>query len=237
MTVNATSSIYQGSSSLLTGHESKTEEEKDPLGREAFLTMLVAQLRHQDPLNPMEGTDFTSQLAQFSSLEQQFATNDALEAIRNALEAKDEESLIDYIGKNVEGSTNTLVLQNGSVSGGSYSIEGDAEVVVAIYDSDGIQVRNLYAGQKEPGTYPVNWDGKDNSGSDILNGTYLYEVIAVNEQGGVVSTTTSIEGLVSGVIAKDGKQYLQLDDLLLDPSTVTRVWMNPEDENGNDNTE
>jgi flagellar hook assembly protein FlgD len=237
MTVNATSSIYQGSSSLLTGHETKTEEKKDPLGREAFLTMLVAQLQHQDPLNPMEGTDFTSQLAQFSSLEQQFTTNDALEAIRNALEVKDGENLIDYIGKNVEGSTNTLVLQNGSVSGGSYSLEGDAEVVIAIYDSDGIQVRSLYGGQKEPGTYQVNWDGKDNSGSDIFDGTYSYEVIAVNDQGGVVSTTTSIEGLVNGVIAKDGKQYLQLDDRLLDPTTVTRVWMNPEVENGNDNTE
>lgn len=237
MTVNATSSIYQGSSSLLTGHESKTEEEKDPLGREAFLTMLVAQLQHQDPLNPMEGTDFTSQLAQFSSLEQQFTTNDTLEAIRNALDVKDEASLIDYIGKNVEGSTNTLVLQNGSVSGGSYSIEEDAEVMVSIYDTDGIQVRNLYAGQKDPGTYQVNWDGEDNSGNDVLGGTYVYEVIAVNGQGGVVSTTTSIEGLVSGVIAKDGNQYLQVDDRLMDPSSVTRVWMNTEDDNENDTTE
>ena len=237
MTVNATSSANQVTNSLLTGHEKKTEEEKDPLGREAFLTMLVAQLQHQDPLNPMEGTDFTSQLAQFSSLEQQFATNDALLAIQRALESGNEESLIDYIGKNVQGETNTLIMKGGRISGGSYTLQSEADVIVGIYDTDGLQVRSLYPGQKEPGVHPVNWDGKDNSGNSVTDGTYLYEVIAVSDQGGVVSTSTSIEGLVSGVVVKDGKQYLQLGDTLLDPGTVTKVWMNSVREEENNNIE
>ena len=55
--------------------------QQDPLGRDAFLTMLVAQLQNQDPLNPMEGSDFSAQLAQFSSLEQLFKVNDNLENI------------------------------------------------------------------------------------------------------------------------------------------------------------
>jgi len=54
--------------------ETKTE---DPLGRDAFLKMLLAQMEHQDPLNPMDGTDFSAQLAQFSSLEQLFQMNDS----------------------------------------------------------------------------------------------------------------------------------------------------------------
>jgi len=237
MTVNALSSSYQGVDSLLTGHEEKVEEEKDPLGRDAFLTMLVAQLRHQDPLNPMEGTDFTAQLAQFSTLEQQFATNDTLEAILRALDTKGEDSLIDFIGKHVQGEANTLIMKNGNVSGGSYTVEGDAEVMIAVYNSEGFEIRSLFEGQKGPGAHQVNWNGKDNSGNDVLDGTYTYEVIAVNELGGLVSATTALEGLVSGVIAKDGRQYLQVDDRLLDPGTVTRVWMQPEDDSGSDTEE
>jgi len=237
MTVNATSSAYQGPSSLLTGHETKTGEKKDPLGREAFLTMLVAQLQHQDPLNPMEGTDFTSQLAQFSSLEQQFTTNDALGAIKKALEAENEENLIDYIGKNVQGETNTLIMRNGSISSGSYTLEKEADVIVGIYDANGLQVRSLYPGEKSPGVHQVNWDGKDNSGNAVADGTYLYEVLAVSDKGGAVSTSTSIEGLVNGVVVKDGKQYLQLGDTLLDPGTVTKVWMNSDNGQENNNTE
>ncbi len=234
MTVNALSSNYQGIDSLFTGHEKKVEEKKDPLGREAFLTMLVAQLRHQDPLNPMEGTDFTAQLAQFSTLEQQFTTNDSLEAILNALNAKNDENLIDFIGKNVQGEANTLIMKNGNVSGGSYTVEDDAEVMIAVYNSEGFEIRSIFEGQKGQGTYQVNWDGKDNSGREVLDGTYTYEVVAVNELGGLVSSSTAIEGLVNGVIAKDGRQYLEVDDRLLDPNTVTRVWMPPEDDSGSD---
>ena len=71
---------YQTSEAETTG----ATDPDDALGRDQFLTLLVAQLKHQDPLNPLDGTDFTAQLAQFSSLEQQFAMNDNLEAIRTA---------------------------------------------------------------------------------------------------------------------------------------------------------
>ena len=57
---------------------SETTEPEDKTGMNQFLTMLVAQLQNQDPLNPMDGTDFTAQLAQFTSLEQQFQMNDNL---------------------------------------------------------------------------------------------------------------------------------------------------------------
>ena len=61
---------------------------KKELGKEDFLTLLVTQLKNQDPMNPMESTDFTAQLAQFSSLEQLFGVNDALGNIQNSLSGK-----------------------------------------------------------------------------------------------------------------------------------------------------
>jgi len=71
MSIAGLEPVYQQLSNQKTGNT----DSKDELGMNQFLTMLVAQLKHQDPLNPMEGTDFTAQLAQFSALEQQFAMN------------------------------------------------------------------------------------------------------------------------------------------------------------------
>jgi flagellar basal-body rod modification protein FlgD len=70
----------------------------DSLGKEAFLTMMVAQLKNQDPLNPLEGTDFTAQLAQFSSLEQQITMNTNLSSILESLNSSAaNDNLFDYM--------------------------------------------------------------------------------------------------------------------------------------------
>lgn len=81
MAINATgnSSLDALSSSY---KSTVTENDEDVLGRDAFLTMLVAQLKNQDPLNPMEGSDFSAQLAQFSQLEQLMSLNDTMEALQ-----------------------------------------------------------------------------------------------------------------------------------------------------------
>jgi flagellar basal-body rod modification protein FlgD len=70
MSTQTVSSETTGINSYLDQTTPTVEKKKDPLGRDAFLTMLVAQLKNQDPLNPMQGSDFSAQLAQFSSLEQ-----------------------------------------------------------------------------------------------------------------------------------------------------------------------
>ena len=75
---------------------------KKELGREQFLTLLIAQLRNQDPLNPLESADFTAQLAQFSSLEQLFGMNETLTGIQDTLGAQETSNVLDYIGKSVK---------------------------------------------------------------------------------------------------------------------------------------
>ena len=82
---------------------------KDELGRDQFLTLLVAQLQHQDPLNPLDGTDFTAQLAQFSSLEQLFAVNENLTGIQEAFSLQGNGDLLDFIGKTVKAEDNTIL--------------------------------------------------------------------------------------------------------------------------------
>ncbi|MFZ5572009.1 MAG: flagellar hook assembly protein FlgD [Thermodesulfobacteriota bacterium] len=216
-----------GSSSvntLLTGHTKEAEEKKDPLGREAFLNMLIAQLKHQDPLNPLEGTDFTAQLAQFSMLEQQFNTNDNLEALLQSMSAKREDNLIEYIGKEVSGTAETMVLKGGKASGGMYTMEEQAEVSISIFNSEGREVRTLYAGQKGAGSHQIQWDGTDNDGQTLADGTYTYEVTALDAIGGFVPVKTSVIGEVTGVTYENGTAYLEVGDKLLDPVTVRHVW-------------
>lgn len=229
--MNVTQTTYGNSNinKLFTGHTEEVAEKKDPLGRDAFLTMLVAQLRNQDPLNPMEGTDFTAQLAEFSALEQQFNINDNLEAILEALKPKTQDNLLEYIGKEVMGESNTISSSNGSTTNGYYTIEDSADVAISIYDKDGVLIQNIYSGQKEAGTHTIQWDGKNLEGATVPDGSYNFEIMALNEIGGYVEAKTTVEGKVTGVTYEYDIPYLQIGERLLDPSTVTRVLLPPEE--------
>ncbi|MDY6905269.1 MAG: flagellar hook capping FlgD N-terminal domain-containing protein [Thermodesulfobacteriota bacterium] len=203
----------------------QAEAEKDPLGRDAFLQMLVAQLENQDPLNPMEGTEFTTQLAQYSTLEQQFNTNDNLEAILGALQQKDasEENLLDYIGKEVYGNGNAIAVNNGYAGAGSFVIGEPADVLVSIFDADGNRVRDIYMGQKEAGTYGLSWDGTDNNGDLVNDGNYTFEVAAMNTSGSFIDVDTSFSGTVSGIARTETGNYLQVDNRYISPDNITLV--------------
>ncbi len=80
-----TASTGSGSIDKLASSYVQRETDEDPLGMDAFLTMLVAQMQNQDPLSPMEGTEFSTQLAQFSQLEQAMNTNTNLEKLIESL--------------------------------------------------------------------------------------------------------------------------------------------------------
>ncbi|HKK90852.1 MAG TPA: flagellar hook assembly protein FlgD, partial [Desulfobacteraceae bacterium] len=137
----------------------ETEKEEDALGRENFLTMLVAQMENQDPLNPMEGSDFSAQLAQFSSLEQLMNLNKTMESMQTAFSSSSEPDVTGMVGKEVTGDVDSVEVVDSKPFGGSYTMTGTGEVMVEIFDSEGNQVRSLYPGQKNPGNYNINWDG------------------------------------------------------------------------------
>lgn len=236
--MEVTQSTYGNSNvnSLLGGTSTETTEDvdEDYLGRNSFLTMLVAQLQNQDPLNPMEGTDFATQLAQFSVLEQQIYTNNNLEAILDALGAQKETNLIDYIGKEVQGEANTITVADGVATSASYELASQADAVVYIYDSDGNMVNSIYEGQKSAGTHTIDWDGRDFYGDLVGSGTYTFDVTALSTSGGYIAASTSVTGEVTGVTYKNGTPFLQVGDQLLDPSTVTSVWQSEEDDTGDE---
>jgi flagellar basal-body rod modification protein FlgD len=224
MSIDQISSSSIGINAILGGQSNQVEEKEDPLGRDAFLTMLVAQLKHQDPLNPMEGADFSAQLAQFSTLEQMFNVNDSLDNIETALaSSRTEQNLLDFIGKEVTCESNSLSLVNGDATGGYYTIGEKTNILINVYDDMGAKVTTVIGGQKEAGTHAVEWDGINDLGEMMPDGSYSYDVLAVDENYGIVEVDTVLSGTVTGITYEHGSAYLLIGDQLVDPATVIKV--------------
>jgi flagellar hook assembly protein FlgD len=116
-------------------NDTTAEKNTSTLDQEAFLTLLVAQMQNQDPLNPMDGTEYTSQLAQFSALEQQITTNATLSEISAKLDESSDYPLLDFIGKEIvfssgsDDSTSEGTTETGRVDGISF-VDGKAYLTV-----------------------------------------------------------------------------------------------------------
>jgi len=217
------SQIPPGLEAVLPTSSQETQKEKDPLGRDAFLKMLIAQLENQDPLNPMEGADFSAQLAQFSSLEQLFNVNDNLETISDSVGGEGKDNVLDYIGKEVRIEDDTLTLRDGEMFGGLFTLEESAEIMISVYDDMGREIITLYPGETAAGTHQIDWNGYDRTGTLVPDGTYRVELKALEENGAQVPVKTAATGLVTGVSYESGIPYLEVDGHRVDPTTVATV--------------
>lgn len=221
-------SSVSGSSSLdnLVGSYQTTEttkaDKEDALGRDAFLTMLVAQLQNQDPLNPMDGTDFSAQLAQFSQLEQLMNLNDSMENMAKSFSEDAEKDLISYVGKQITGEVNTMQVDSGQVSGGFFNLGRAAQVIIEVTDSSGKTVKTINMGTKEAGSHLISWDGTDNSGKAVEDGTYTYTVLG-NTGAGYTKVDNSVTGTVGGIAYVNGVAYLNVQGILINPDNLSSV--------------
>lgn len=226
MTVNAIGTGYQ-QSVLSAEATSLNEAVSSELGRDEFLTLLIAQLQNQDPLNPMESQEFASQLAQFSSLEQLFDVNEGLSAIKEAIQAQESDNSLDYVGKTVKSYSNTIFKKDGNIDACTYYLDGAANVAVTIFDENGNTVFSVQDGWKEAGEHTFNWDGLNTGGSQTADGTYTFEVSATDGNGFEISTSTYVVGEVTGVNYTMGEPYLVIADRMIKPANVIEVTQQP----------
>jgi flagellar basal-body rod modification protein FlgD len=196
----------------------------DTLGKDEFLTMLVAQLQYQDPMNPMDSTGFTAQLAQFSSLEQLENINSALESQAAHYASNENAQAVQFIGKQVTAVGNSIELDDSGTATLNFDLQGDADgVYFKIYDAAGAYVADFEVGSLSAGEQQVTWDGTDQNGQPLPEGQYSFDVLAVDEQDVSVPATTYATGVVTGVSYQNGQAYLQTDSFLLPLSSVVRV--------------
>ena len=202
-----------------------TSPEKE-LGRDQFLTLLVAQLKNQDPLSPIESADFTAQLAQFSSLEQLFGMNESLRDIQDALAARESGDVLGYIGRSVKTFDSSIFIKDGTMDSNVYDLQDRAEVTISIYNDQGLEIRRIYAGWKDAGEHELIWDCKDNRGDTVGDGIYTFELEAVAEEGSIVPYDTYLAGEVTGVTYQSGIAYLMIGNKLVAPENVIEVTKN-----------
>ena len=192
------------------------------LGKDDFLNLLVTQLQHQDPLNPAESTEFTAQLAQFSSLEQLNNINDDLTNMELFQTSVTNSQAVSYIGKEITAKGNTAQLVSGQPAECHFELADNAALaVISVYDVNGGFVKSFETGPLDSGRQSATWDVTDRNGNLALPGIYRFEVQAVDANNEGVSVTPMMSSVVTGVSFRDqtaslitGLQTIAIDDVI-----------------------
>jgi len=188
----------------------------------SFLLLLTAQLKNQDPLSPLDATQFVSQLSQFSQVEQMIASNQKLEKIISAMGASSTFADIGLIGRTVEVVGNAAELKNGGVDV-AYRLDKDAtQAAVAIRDAEGTIVRTL-AVDPRAGEHRLTWDGTDNDGDQLDDGIYTFEFGAADEAGKPVASQAYVTATVQRVETAATGSTLVLSNGIRTPSSAIRA--------------
>ena len=177
--------------------------------QDSFLMMLMAQLQYQDPLDPMENTEFTAQLAQINTVQQLESANENLVYEQMYLASINNAQSVGFIGKQVMALGNTLYWDGETSPQINYSLGEDAtSVAVNIYDANNKLVRTIVPGGQQAGTQALTWDGKTSGGEAVAEGTYTFEVLASDSNGNAVHATSMQTGVVDGVTFEEGIIYV-----------------------------
>jgi len=181
------------------------------LGKDDFLTLLVAQLTHQDPLDPKEDTEFVAQLAQFSSLEQLMGIGDGMNTLAMTQAASNSADTVGFIGKEVMAVGNEVRLgDSGGATLGWNLAAPAASVTVEIVNAQGVTVRTLEIEGQAAGNHRFEWDGLDEDGLRQARGPYTFEVVAKGGDGGPIPADPLVLGRVTGVTFERGYPQLVL---------------------------
>lgn len=197
-----------------TGATSATDSKKESaaIDKEAFLKLLVAQLSHQDPLQPTEGTEFVAQLSQFAMVEQAIAQSTKLDVLSAQMAGLANNEATALVGKEVTVRGSGVAFDGVTATGASVSLGAPAaSVTVRIQDASGKTVRTLELGARGPGAVAIAWDGKDDAGQPVAKGTYAIKVDAKDADGKPVEASQDVVGRVTKVTFDKGYPELFLD--------------------------
>ena len=183
--------------------------ESPVLGKDDFLHLLITQLQNQDPLNPADSTEFTAQLAQFSSLEQLSNVNDNLMQLQNLETSTNNSQAVLLLGKEITANGNYLKLADGTPTDCEFRLDREADtVVVNIYDHTNEFVKAFESENLSAGQHALTWDGMDRNGNRANDGNYTFEIMAVDANGETVNATAFFTGTVDTVTFENNAPFL-----------------------------
>ncbi len=177
---------------------------KSSLGKDDFMKLMISQLQNQDPLNPMDGTAFSAQLAQFSSLEQLTNLNtymkQSIDANATLTQSINNTLITGLIGKGVKLSGGDLKVNGQDSITLGYNLPTEAKTAqINIYNESGALVKTLDGISTTAGDNKLSWDLTDNNGNKLPKGNYKFEVDAVNLSGDNMTLDIYKVGTIDGV--------------------------------------
>jgi flagellar basal-body rod modification protein FlgD len=202
----------------VTGNAATGSADSSALGKarlaenfDTFLTLLTTQLKNQDPLSPMDSNQFTQQMVQMTGVEQQLLTNDLLKQLVSN-NANGVSTAVSLIGKDVRAVSDDAAIE-GKQAKWIYKLDGEAaKTKIEILDSNGKVVHAENATDNKAGEHAFTWNGKDVTGKQLDDGgIYTLRVTPVDSDGKAITSTTYVQGVVTGVQQADGATYVTIN--------------------------
>jgi len=165
---------------------------------DTFLQLLTTQLQNQDPLDPLDTNQFTQQLVEFASVEQQVDMNTNMQTLISLQQTSEATSAMQFLGANVTLSGSSATLASGSPAAWSLNSPSPATAQITITGANG-QVAYTGTTSLNAGTQTYSWNGQGNNGVTWPAGQYTLAVTATGASGQTVTVATQIQGTVSGV--------------------------------------
>ena len=184
----------------------------------SFLSLLMTQLQHQDPSSPMDSSQFTSELVQFTSVQQQLDTNSNLTQLIQLTQASQIEQSASMVGKPVTVTSNQLSLQNSSAEI-NFNTTTAQPVGIAVYNSAGAQVQTATL-TSAAGVNHWTWNGQAANGAAMPDGAYAVTVNAIGANGAASTVPFTVTGTATAVQNNGGTVDIQLGGLTLPFSSV-----------------
>jgi len=195
-------------------------QNKTTLGKDDFLKLLLVELQHQDPTEPMDTEKILSQTSQLATLESAQNTNDSLEKLAESLGASQQFSTISAIGKTADLGSNAITYDAGSTT--SFEVYFPEEITAGtleVLDGNGNIVSTLSIEANPSGVYKYDWNGDLSNGSQADSGIYYITASYANGDGDARTTRMgaypieSIRFQDGETLVKVGSSYVPLDQI------------------------
>lgn len=192
--------IQPGIPAHLLSETSDLPKAKNAMGKDEFMKLLLVQLKHQDPMKPMDHQEFTAQLAQFSQLEQLANIGKGIDTLQQGTGSDAKLQAMSMIGKRVQGTGNEVQLMEGQAVSLAHNLPADFKPARAsVYSPEGKLVRDMQINPAKEGSSEVVWDGKSDDGVNLPSGKYSFRVNGVGPNGQSLEGGAGLSGLVTGV--------------------------------------
>ena len=205
------------------------------LGKDDFLQLMITKLQYQDPLSPMEDSDFIAQLAQFSTLEQMSNISDGIESSNQwdflQMQSLNNVMASGLIGKEVTADFSGVYLDTTNQPVISYTLSKPAaELVFEVRNEAGDLIATLAADEVDQGPGSIKWNGQDTLGNRAPEGYYNITAKATEASGSTFTPTLSLTGIVSMITYRDGAAFVKVNGTEVSLGDIRSVGQPGEDD-------